>query len=148
MQRLAITSLLGFALLLSQGGLALVAALCPHLRFSAPSCDMLQMESAVNHSHMAHHGMNHGSPVLPAIAIAQGQESCSHCVIHSRPNSNGVLVRSADTVKRSTDLEIPVGVSVPPPITPVAVAVLTPRQHGPPGKASRPKHVLINTFRI
>ena len=145
MKRLAITSLLGFALLFSQGGVVLVAALCPHLSFSAPSCDMPTMESPVDHSQMAHHDMDHGSP---AVANAQGHESCSHCVIHSRPNSNGLLVRTSDTVKRSTDLELPVEVSLPPPITAVAVAVLTPRQHGPPGKASRPKHVLISTFRI
>lgn len=148
MRRSAITSLLGFALLFSHGGVVLVAALCPHLSFSAPSCDMPEMESAVDHSKMAHHGMTHDSPVLPAIATAQGPESCSHCVIHSRPNSNGVLVRTADTAKRSAELEVPAGVSVLPPITSVAVAVLTPRQHGPPGKASRPKHILINTFRI
>ena len=99
----------------------------------------------MDHSEMAHHDMSHDSPV--AIVIEKGQEPCSHCVIHSRSNSNGRLIRTTDTVKRSADLEVPVGVSVPPPVTLVAVAVL-PREHGPPGKASRPKHVIINTFRI
>ena len=143
-----ITLLLGLALLFSQGGVLLVASLCPHLRLAAPICDMPEMESPVDHSQMGHHGMNHDSPVSPAIAIAQGQEPCSHCAIHSRSNSNGVLVRTAGTAKRSIHLEIPVGISALPPVTPVAVAVLRPREHGPPGKASRPKHVLINTFRI
>jgi len=148
LKRYPITLLLGLALLFSQGGVLLVAALCPHLRLAAPICDMPKMESPVDHSHMAHHDMSHNGQVLPAAANAQAEEPCSHCVIHSRSNSNGVLVRTADTVKRWADLEIPVGVSVFSSATPVAVAVLTARQHGPPGKASRPKHVLINTFRI
>ena len=145
LKRFPITLLLGLALLLSQGGVLLVASLCPHLMWAAQSCDMPKMESPMDHSQPDHHDMSHGSSVLPAVASAQGQEPCSHCVIHSRPNSNGVLVRTADTVKRSADLEVPV--LVLPPIAPVAVAI-TPREHGPPGKASRPKHVLINTFRI
>jgi hypothetical protein len=140
-----ITLLLGVTLLFGQGGVAFVAALCPHLSLAAPRCDMPEMQSAMDHSQMAHHDMNHGNPDLPAIANAQGQEPCSHCVIHSRSNAKGELVRTADTVKRSADLEAPVRISFVP-IAPVAV--LTPREHGPPGKASRPKHVLINTFRI
>jgi hypothetical protein len=118
-----ITLLLGVTLLFGQGGVAFVAALCPHLSLAAPRCDMPEMQSAMDHS----------------------QEPCSHCVIHSRSNAKGELVRTAETVKRSADLEAPVRISFVP-IAPVAV--LTPREHGPPGKASRPKHVLINTFRI
>ena len=95
---------------------------------------------------MDHHDVNRGDPDLPAVANAQGQEPCSHCVIHSRSNSNSELVRTAETVKRSADHEVSVRVSLSLPIAPIAV--LTPREHGPPGKASRPKHVLINTFRI
>ena len=140
-----ITLLLGLALLFGQGGVVLVAAVCPHLSLASSGCDMPDMTAAMDHSQMAHHDMNHGNPDLPAIATAPGQEPCSHCVIHSRSNSNGELVRTTDTVKRSADLDVPVRVSLPP-VAPVAV--LTPREHGPPGKASRPKHVLINTFRI
>lgn len=140
-----ITLLLGVALLFGQGGVVLVAAVCPHLSLAASSCDMPEMKAAMDHSQMAHHDMNHGNSDLPAIANAPGPEPCSHCVTHSRSNSNGELVRTADTVKRSADLDVPVRVS----LRPIArVAVLTPREHGPPGKASRPKHVLINTFRI
>lgn len=136
------TLLLGVTLLFGQGGVAFMAALCPHLSLAAPGCDMPEMKATMDHSH---HGMSHDNPDLPAIANAQEQEPCSHCVIHSRSNSNGEFVKTADTVKRAADLEVPVRVSLPP-IAPVAV--LTPREHGPPGKASRPKHVLINTFRI
>jgi hypothetical protein len=137
-----ITLLLELALLFGQGGVVLVAAVCPHLSLAAPGCDMSEM---MDHSQMAHHDMNHDNPDMPAIADVYQQGPCTHCVIHSRSNSNGELVRTADTVKRSADLEVPVRVSLPP-IAPVAV--LTPREHGPPGLASRPKHVLINTFRI
>lgn len=140
-----ITLLLGLALLFGQGGVVLVAAVCPYLSLAAPGCDMPEMNAEMDHSQMAHHDMNHDNPDSPAIANAQEHEPCTHCVIHSRSNSNGEFVRTTETVKRSADLDVPVRVSLPP-LAPVAV--LTPREHGPPGKASRPKHVLINTFRI
>jgi hypothetical protein len=63
-----ITLLLGVTLLFGQGGVAFVAALCPHLSLAAPRCDMPEMQSAMDHSQMAHHDMNHGNPDLPAIA--------------------------------------------------------------------------------
>jgi hypothetical protein len=122
-----ITLLLGVALLFGQGGVAFMVALCPHLSLAAPGCDMPEMKAAMDHSQMAHHDMNHGNLDLPAIANAQGQEPCSHCVIHSRSNSKGEFVRTADTVKRAADLDVPIRVSLPP-IAPVAV--LTPREHG------------------
>jgi hypothetical protein len=137
-----ITLLLGLALLFGQGGVVLVAAVCPYLSLPAAGCDMPEM---TDHSQMAHHDVNHDNPDLPAIGNAQEQAPCTHCVIHSRSNSNGELVRTVETVKRSADLNVVVRVSLPPI---VPVAVLTPREHGPPGKASRPRHVLINTFRI
>jgi hypothetical protein len=157
LKRFPITLLLGLALLFSQGGVLLVAALCPHLRLSAPICDMPKMEPEMDHSQMAHHGTdNPDIPLLAANAesndadrvIGHSEQSCSHCVIHSRSTSNVVLVRTADISKRSPNLKVPLSVVVPPPIGPIMIGAVTPRDHGPPGKANRPKHVLINTFRI
>ena len=156
LSRFAITSLLGFALLFSQGGLLLVAALCPHLRFSSPICDVPKMMATMDHSQMDHHDMDRDASALPITAnskavgeaIGHGDEPCSHCAVHSRSDSNAAFIRTADTSKPSADLDISDSVAALPPVPPVSVAVLTLRDHGPPGKASRPKHILINTFRI
>ena len=157
LKRFPITLLLGFALLFSQVGVLFIAALCPHLRFTAPICDMPKVQSAMDHSQMDHHATDNDH--LPAQAahaesndvegvIGHSEQTCSHCVIHSRSTANVVSVRTADIGKQSPDLEVPRSVSVAPPLALTTVAALTPRDHGPPGKASRPKHILINTFRI
>ena len=158
LKRLPITLLVGSALLFSQGGVLLIAALCPHLRFTAPSCDTPKVQSsAMNHSQMDHHATdNHGSPTQASSAdsidvdgvIGHGERTCSHCIIHARSTSNVVLVRTADIGKQSPDLERPLSVSVDPPIAATTAAAVIPRDHGPPGKDNRPKHLLINTFRI
>ena len=155
LKRFPITLLLGFALLFSQGGVLLVSALCPHLRFSMPTCDAPKTQPGMDHSQMAHHDMGHDSAGVATasnsyeVNTAIGkQQSCSHCVIHSPSNSNLKVVRIADTVKRSADVDTSHSVVILPRIVPAGVAVLTPRDNGPPGKASRPKHLLINTFLI
>ena len=158
LKRCPITLLLGSALLFSQGGVLLIAALCPHLRFTAPSCNTPKVQSsAMDHSQMDHHAtdIHHAPPqAFNADAsdvdgvIGPGEQTCSHCIIHARSTSNVVFVRTADIGKQSPDLELPLGVSVDPPIASATVAALMPREHGPPGKAKRPKHILINTFRI
>lgn len=101
----------------------------------------------MDHSQMAHHETEQIAQSNVAETIGSREQSCSHCVIHSRPNSDFKLGRTADSVKRSGDLQAP-QVVVLSPLAPVSVAMLTTREHGPPGKGSRPKHVLINTFRI
>ena len=155
LKRFPITLLLGLALLFSQGGVLLVSALCPHLRLSVPTCEPPEMKAGMDHSQMAHHDMGHDSSGLPAASnsyevntVGEREQSCSHCVIHSPSNSNLKVVRIADTVKRSSDVDTSDSVVILARIGPVGVAVLTPRDNGPPGKASRPKHLPINTFRI
>lgn len=157
LKRIPTTLLLGFALLFSQGAVLLIAALCPHLRLTAPICGMPNMQPAMDHSQMDHHGTNNrDTPTQASDAdsndeegvIGHGEQTCSHCVIHSRSTLNVVSVRTGDISKRSSDLHVPRSVSGAPPIPATTVAAPAPRDHGPPGKASRPKHVLINTFRI
>jgi hypothetical protein len=140
LRRFSIIVLLGAALFFSESSSVLLAALCPHLSASKHVCDMSGAQLAMDHSQTAHHDSSE--------AIGYGDEPCPHCVIHSRPDLNSVMVRSAEGVKRSADFYIPDNVSVVTPVTPVIIALLTPRDHGPPGKAGRPRHILINTFRI
>ena len=158
LKRFPLTLLLGSALLFSQGGVLLVAALCPHLRFTAPTCDTPRVQSSgMDHSQMDHHATDTRDAPLQAFnadandvdsVIGHREQTCSHCIIHARSTSNVVLVRTADIGKQSPDLELPLSVSVDPPIAAATAIALMPREHGPPGKASRPKHILINTFRI
>lgn len=139
-RRFATIVLLGAALLFSQGSSVLLAALCPHLSVSKHVCEMSEAQKAMDHSPTVHHDSSE--------AIGYGDELCPHCAIHSRSDSSSVMVRSADGVKRSADFDIPDSVAVVTPVTPVSVALLTPRDHGPPGRAGRLRHILINTFRI
>lgn len=136
-RRFAIIVLLGAALLFSQGSSVVLAALCPHLTVSKHVCNMPEPRTAMDHSQTAHHDLGE--------AIGSGDEPCQHCAIHSRSDSSPVLVRSADGVKRSADFMIPDSVPVVTPVTHVSIALLTPRDNGPPG---RPRHLLIKTFRI
>ena len=152
-KRLAITSLLGLALLFSQGGVLLIAALCPHLRLTEPVCSSMASEAALDHSQMIHHEMDHGS-LSPATVVAQSivfapgaPRPCSHCIIHARTNSKTTSARTAETVKRSVELKVAQAVSVLPFVV-TAVASKTRAAHGPPGDAGRPRHVLFSTFRI
>ena len=156
LERFPTTVLLGLALLFSQGGVLFVSALCPHLRLSVRICDAPKTKPEMDHSQMGHHDMGQHSSGVAAgsnayevnTAIGEREQSCSHCVIHSPSNSNLKVVRIADTLKRSADADTSHSVVILPRIVPVGVAVLTPRDNGPPGKTSRPKHLLINTFRI
>ena len=136
-RRFAIIVFVGAALLFSQGSSVVLAGLCPHLTVSKHVCDMSEPQTAMGHSQMAHHDSSE--------AIGRGDEVCQHCAIHSGSDSSPVTVRSADGVKRSADFSIPDSVAVVTPIRPVSIALLTPRDNGPPG---RPRHILINTFRI
>ena len=159
-KRFLVTTFLGIALLFSQGGIFLVGALCPHLRSASASCDMQVSASEMVHEDMGH--MDMGSmanqpaakqnssaeqPNTEADALGQPTKPCSHCAVHSRSSSNAISLRGTDTPKRSADLSIPLTVSTIVPVVASSAAVLTSRAHGPPGEL-RPRHLLINIFRI
>ncbi|MGI8735008.1 MAG: hypothetical protein ACR2LM_17105 [Pyrinomonadaceae bacterium] len=152
-KRFLVTTLLGIALLFSQGGNFLVGALCPHLRSAAASCDMQVSETEMSHEEMGHVGMDsmENEPAAKhdneADALGQPTKPCSHCAVHSRSSSNAISLRETDTPKRSADLSIPLTVSTIVPVSTSSAAVLTSRAHGPPGEL-RPRHILINIFRI
>ena len=156
LKRLTITSLLGLALLFSQGGVLLIAALCPHLRLAVRVCSMPNNEPEMDHSQMAHHDMDQGTLLLSTtgdanaseLAPSEGARPCSHCAISASSNATVASLRTAEITKRSAALNVSQSNAVPPSLALSDVAVLTPRDHGPPGEASRPRHVLLNTFRI
>ncbi|MBA3567944.1 MAG: hypothetical protein H0W28_01170 [Pyrinomonadaceae bacterium] len=122
-----VTTILGIALLFSQGGNFLVGALCPHLRSAAATCDMQVSETEMSHEGMSHEEMGHtgmGSMAKEpaaqqdneADALGQPTKLCSHCAVHSRSSSNAISLRETDTPKRSADLTISLTVQTIVPV--------------------------------
>ena len=158
LKRLTLTSLLGLALLFSQGGVLLIAALCPHLRLAMPGCSSMSNQAAeMDHSQMAHHDMDQDNLLVMTardssdsnvVQVQEGERPCSHCAIHAASKSNPISVRTAETVKRSGELSVPQTVSALPRLAASDIGVLAAREHSPPGEGNRSKHVLLNTFRI
>ena len=157
-QQFLTTTVLATALLLSQGGSFLVAALCPHLQSGMASCETQASASTGGHEGMSHEDMGrmdhaemeheHASqPNHDALAPGQPIGPCPHCAVHSRNNRNTASLNETEAAKRAADLHIPLDFSRIAPVSFAAVPVLTSRAHGPPGDPTR-RHILINIFRI
>ncbi len=148
-KRFLATIVLATALLFSQGGKFLVAALCPHLQSGMTSCATQLAAPTMSHEDMRHLGMEHenANSDPDAVALSRPIEPCSHCAVHSRTNPNTASLRITEAAKRSADLNIPLHFSRVAPSILSPVAVLTQRAHGPPGKTTS-RHILINIFRI
>jgi hypothetical protein len=157
-KRFLATTVITTALLLSQEGSLLVAALCPHLQSGMASCEADASASKSGHEAMSHDDMGHmghaelkheqaSQPDANALALGQPIDLCEHCSVHSRKNQNTASLRETEAAKRSADLTIPLDSSRIAPVSVVAVPVLTSRAHGPPGGSTR-RHILINIFRI
>ena len=147
LKRFVMPVMLGLALLFTQGGVLVVAALCPHPQVNVPVCD-----ASMNHGQQMHHDVSSPAPApddtKENLAVGEQVPSCSHCVVHSSP-SNLVLLRTADTSKRSIDSSIArVILTAPAAASASGVALLTSRAHAPPGGSIRSRHILISTFRI
>lgn len=152
-KRFVANTVLGIALLFSQGGTLLVSALCPHLQSEMASCETQLSESTMSHEdmgHMGHMEMEQEPAAQPDVDVATlGQPiiPCSHCAVHSRTTPSTASLRQSEAAKRSVDLNIPLEVSRVAPVAASPVEVLISRAHGPPGDAT-PRHILINIFRI
>lgn len=154
-KRLVSTTFLSFALLFGQGGILLIAALCPHLQSGKASCETQGSTAPMTHEEMGHRGhleMKEDSALQPAAesdSLGQPLGTCSHCAVHSRTVPNPASLRQTEAPKRSVDLSVPIHSSKVAPIAPRPVAALTSRAHGPPGEgAGIPRHILVNIFRI
>ena len=148
---LAIT-LVATALLFSQGGSFLVAALCPHKQSGVESCTSQSAEPKMSHEdmgHMGHQQMEHEPDAQPNTdtAFEQPIDLCPHCAIHSGAAPNIASLREKEVAKRSFNLSTPLHAPKVVPVSASAVSVPNSRAHGPPGN-SMPRHILINSFRI
>ena len=157
--RFLVTTVLAAALLFSQGGHLLVAALCPHLQTGMASCNTQPAAGSMSHEDMGHMGhmghdgdmemqpepASHSNSETPS--LGQPNDQCSHCAVHSRTTPNTASLRETEAPKRSVDFDIPIDMSGAAPVAVSPMAVLTSRAHGPPGSAI-PRHILISSFRI
>jgi hypothetical protein len=151
-KRFPAITVLGVALLFSQGGSFLIAALCPHLRSGQVSCNTHHTGSTMSHHNMGEMAMDptHESASNPdpnAVALGEPIGLCSHCAMHSRTAPPAVSLREIEASKRSGTFAIPDAVPQVVSAEMPYLAILTLRAHGPPGETT-PRHVLINIFRI
>ena len=155
-KRFVATTVLAAALLFSQGGNFLVAALCPHLRSGTVSCETQMADPGMSHEGMGHIGMEHEMdpdrsldphPDSNSVAIGQRHDPCSHCAVHSSTIPRAASLKETETAKRSNNLSVPVHDFRVAPVTERTVAVLSARAHGPPGE-QLPRYILLDIFRI
>ena len=147
-KRLFPTTLLSFALLFSQGGIVLIAALCPHLRTGVMRCDS-SAQPVMDHHHMTEMKMDPDEMPFnndgPAVDIPLG--TCTHCVVHAKTTSGIFPARHREAAKVASDLTVPL-VSGSPVLTTIqGPERLTARSHGPPGDTVS-RYILIDVFRI
>ena len=154
-KRFLVITVVGVALLFSQGGSFLIAALCPHLRSGQVSCNKHSAESTMSEmadnemGHMAMDSMDESAsnPDPNAVALGEPIGLCSHCAMHSRTVPPAVSLRETEASKRSGTFVIPN--AVPQLLTAKMpyLPIFSSRAHGPPGQTT-PRHILINIFRI
>jgi hypothetical protein len=154
-KRLLAISILGIALLFSQGGNVLIAALCPHLQPTKASCHKQVSDREMSHERFGHQGMEsmdheavpNPNPDPNTLALEQPTAPCSHCALHSRNDANTSFQLKSEASKRSGEIGTPVRYSILTPVIVSPIAVLVSRAHGPPGERIS-RHILNNVFLI
>ena len=134
--------ILALAVLFSQGGGSVLAAICPHLRslHNASCHEIAQVVSAGDHA------MRHDSDE-PVFETEDAAISCNHCAVHSRTKPDDSALPQLDTFQRANDLVTPIAATFIAPSLPSRTIAWTANAHGPPGAAG-PLHLLLNVFRI
>ena len=137
------------AVLFSQGGGHVLAAICPHLRAAAQepekSCHTNAQDVVAEH----HHGSvaTRVDTTRDAFETKESDVRCNHCVVHSQSNREEPSLQQTNTTQRTGDSKVttttftPAGPSLLEAVKPVAKA------HGPPGFTA-PLYLLVNVFRI
>jgi hypothetical protein len=140
MNRRFITGIIALAVLFSQSGGSVFAAICPHLRAANNTCHEMAQASNADH-HQATHSEG------DVFETDETAASCNHCAVHSRTRRDDSALQETSVIQRANDLTVAAASSTVSPvffstnITPVV------RAHGPPG-ATAPLHILLNVFRI
>jgi hypothetical protein len=141
-QRFVATIIVALAVLFSQGGGSVLAAICPHLRSQHnASCHEAPQDVSAGHHEMDH---DNGEPVFEMEGTAI---SCNHCAVHSRTKPDDSALPQVDTLQRPSDLVAPIAPSVVALAFACKNVAWTAKAHGPPGSGDL-RYVLNSTFRI
>jgi hypothetical protein len=141
-QRFVAAIIVALAVLSSQAGGSVLAAICPHLR----SPHNASCNEAPPNTSVVHHQMDNAN----GDAVFETEEtaaSCNHCAVHSRTKRDDSARQSTDSVQRASDPSVADAFSAAGPPSLVRTVTWFARAHGPPGNAG-PLHLLLKVFRI
>lgn len=141
-RRFLAATILALAVLFSQGGGLVLAAICPHLRAQhGASCHENTQKKVVHHQEMAPAG---------DAEVFQSEEtavSCNHCAIHSRTKRDDSALQPTNTLQRESDPPVLISFRLVEPASVLTAPAWSTRAHGPPLDTG-PLHLLHNVFRI
>ena len=145
-KRFVAVTMLALAVLFSQAGGTVLAAICPHLRSLNNACH--EMAAVTEHQTMNHAPAEASSESAKGDAIQTNDPGvlCNHCAVHSRNNRDESVVQLPNVASRADDLITSSSLSLAAPPPPQAATWIA-KAHGPPG-SNAPLHVLISVFRI
>jgi hypothetical protein len=144
--RFLAATILALAVLLSQGGGLVLAAICPHLRAQhAASCHENTHENSAHHQHMGHEMAPAGDAEV--FESEETAVSCNHCAIHSRTKRDDSALQSSNTLQRESDPPVLISFRSVEPESLLNAPAWSPQAHGPPVDTG-PLHLLHNVFRI
>jgi hypothetical protein len=145
-KRFVAVTMLALAVLYSQGGGTVLAAICPHLRSLNNTCH--DMAAGTEHHTMSHAPAETSSEPAKGDAVEANDPGmfCNHCAVRTRNKRDESVLQQPNLTQRGSDVITltPLFIVAYPP---AHAATWVARAHGPPG-SNAPLHVLINFFRI
>ena len=140
-RRFVAALIVALAMLFSQGGGFVLAAICPHLRAAKTdnSCHTNLQEVVAKH-----HQTDEATG--DAFQTQQPDVRCNHCVVPSRSKREESILQQTNTSQRADDQKAVPVIKVEPPVFLKTVA-WSAKGQGPPGPTAR-LHILLNVFRI
>ena len=141
-RRFVAALIVALAVLFSQGGGLVFAAICPHLRSQQPdtSCHR-DPESVVTEHHRSDEAKGE------AFEIREPDVRCSHCVVHSRNKREESLLQQTSTPQRTGDDKPAAPVVKFESTLSIKPVAWSAKAKSPPGHAA-PLYLLVNVFRI
>ena len=140
-RRFVATLIVALAVLFSQSGGLVLAAICPHLRAEQPDNSCHTESQTVAEHHQPAEQAGH------AFSTEGTDVRCNHCVVHSRNKREESALQKAYTPQRADDHKstVPVLKFAPPSL--LKTSAWSKKAQSPPGSTA-PLHVLLNVFRI
>lgn len=127
------------AVLFSQGGGFVLAAICPNLRAAKPdtACHKNSPEVVAEH---------HQADEATGPAFDTAEVRCNHCVVPTRNKREEFVFQQPKPSQRADEQSSAPVVKIEPPSF-VQTVSWNAKTQGPPGRTA-PLHILLNVFRI